>query len=90
MNNLSSKKTKYIKLFNITNHHQKGNQNHSEILQHPTRVAINKKQKISVNKAVEKLKCSYTVDRNASAMAAKNPWKFHIAFKLKKKKKTTM
>jgi len=33
---------------------------------------------------VEKLKCSYTVDRNASAMAAKNPWKFHIASKLKK------
>ena len=49
-------------------------------------MAINKNQKISINKAVKKLKCSYTVDRNASAMAAKNPQKFHIAFKLKKKK----
>ena len=53
-------------------------------------MAINKNQKISINKAVKKLKCSYTVDRNASVMAAKNPQKFHIAFKLKKKKKTTM
>jgi len=39
---------------------------------------------------VEKLKCSYTVDRNASAMAAKNPWKFHIASKFKKIIITTM